>query len=328
MNLLETIIKTENLTKKYNGRAVVDHVNLCLRPGEIYGFLGPNGAGKTTTLRMILGLIRPDSGSVNILGKVIDPARRQTLRAIGAVGEHDSFFGDETAGEYLRFFARLRGLCEYEDQIQELLAHFELEDFENLLANRFSQGMKRKLNLIRALIGQPEVLILDEPASGLDPHGIRQVREILVSQRERGCAILISSHILSEVEQTADRVGIIDKGKLLMEDTVESVRNHFVQDTRLTIELQEPLPELLQVLQETQGIKRVCQQGTKLVLDVEPGVDVRAKASERIAEMHGLVIGMHQESTSLEDAFVQITSEGINQLDPHGKTEKSTGSNT
>jgi len=323
---LDAIIETKNLTKKFGDRTVVNQVNLSLMSGEIYGFLGPNGAGKTTTLRMILGLIQPNAGTVQILGHPVSKENSQAKSFLGIVGEKDKFFGDETAREYLQFFAQLNGLINYEQRMFKLLDYFQLTPFMDLLANRFSQGMKRKLNLVRALMGDPKVLILDEPALGLDPHGIRQVRELMNAQRQRGCAVLLSSHILSEIEQTADRVGIIDKGVLLLEGTVDDVRNSLMTSAKLTVKLNSTPEGLNNALQALPGINKVRQEDNTFILDVDPGTDVRVPVSQRVIDLGGLVIEMYLEEASLEEAFIKITQENVNRFEDTNVISQRSGS--
>jgi ABC-2 type transport system ATP-binding protein len=217
------VIEAEGLTKRFGSRIAVDGLSLTARPGEIYGFLGPNGAGKSTTIRMLLSILEPDSGEARICGYRVSRGAREVRRLVGAVGEVQHLYGDMTCEEYLRFFATLYGVEAPARRSGEVLDELGLSSRAGDRAVELSKGLQQKLGLARALLHDPPVLVLDEPVSGLDPHGIREVREIISRERDRGRVIFCSSHVLSEVERTADRVGIIRKGKLVFEDTIEEV---------------------------------------------------------------------------------------------------------
>jgi ABC-2 type transport system ATP-binding protein len=214
------VIEAEGLTKQFGSRAAVDALTLTARPGEIYGFLGPNGAGKTTTIRMILGILRPDRGNVRVCGKPVRPGDTATRRLTGAVAEVQHLYGDMTCREYLRFFAGLHRVPQPDRRIAQVLEDVRLGDRAGDRAITLSKGLQQKLGLARALLHDPPILILDEPVSGLDPHGIREVREIICRERDRGRLVFFSSHVLSEVERTADRIGIVRQGRLVIESAI------------------------------------------------------------------------------------------------------------
>ncbi|MGI9335262.1 MAG: ABC transporter ATP-binding protein [Gammaproteobacteria bacterium] len=198
-------------------------MDLNARAGEIYGFLGPNGAGKTTTIRTLLGVLRPDQGTVRICGRTVRLGDRHGRVLVGAVSEIQYLYADMTCREYLDFFARLYGVGRIRERITEALADVGLADRATDRAVDLSKGLQQKLGLARALLHNPPVLILDEPVSGLDPHGIREVREIICRERERGRVVFLSSHVLSEVERTADRIGVICRGRLVYDGRVEAI---------------------------------------------------------------------------------------------------------
>jgi ABC-2 type transport system ATP-binding protein len=313
-DIAETVIRTNDLTKVYDGRPVVNKVNLVVRPGEIYGFLGPNGAGKTTTIRMILGLLQPTSGTVELFGHDVRHSGSELRGRLGVAGEQPFLYDDMTALEYLTFFARLYGVKDGPRRVTTLLERLDLAPFGHLLAREFSQGMQKKLTLARALLHDPEVLILDEPVSGLDPYGIVQVRELLGEKRQAGQAILISSHILSEVERTADRVGIIHRGWLIMEDAVDAVINRLTPGTELEVELQSEVPGLTEILKRLASVREVHAENDLLTIAVEGDSDIRASVSHAIAAAGGVVIGMNTRRATLEEAFVRLTEGRLKQL--------------
>ena len=204
------ILETSCLSKSFGGQAAVKDVSLKIRRNSVYGFLGPNGAGKSTTLKMIVGLLRPTSGRIFFNG---EPFKREDLSKIGSLIESPALYGNLTAEENLMVHTKLLGIPK--DKIQEVLETVDLTDTGRKLASQFSMGMKQRLGIAIALLDDPELLILDEPANGLDPVGIQELRELISSFPQRGMTVILSSHILTEVAQVADTIGIINKGKLL-----------------------------------------------------------------------------------------------------------------
>jgi len=217
-------IEVEGLVREFKkGPRAVDGIDLEVKPGEIYGFLGPNGAGKTTTIRMLLGILPPDTGSIRICGRTVRRGDRAGRMLVGAVSELQYLYADMTCQEYLGFFAGLHRVASTKERVAQMLGDVGLADRARDRAVDLSKGLQQKLGLARALLHDPPVLILDEPVSGLDPHGIREVREIITRERDRGRLVFISSHVLSEIERTADRIGIIRQGRLVYEGPVGDV---------------------------------------------------------------------------------------------------------
>ncbi|MPQ31124.1 ABC transporter ATP-binding protein [Clostridium estertheticum] len=218
------VLKINNLSKKYKNIKVVDNINLNVKEGTIYGFLGPNGAGKSTTIRMILGLIKATSGTVKLFGDDIQENRIKILKRIGAIVESPSYYGHLSAYDNLKIWAELKGVNS--NKIVEVLKLLNLSEAKNKKINNFSLGMKQRLGIAQALIGDPDFLILDEPTNGLDPMGIREIRNLLISlAKDHNKTIFISSHILSEMELIVDDVGIINKGKLLYEGSLSKLKS-------------------------------------------------------------------------------------------------------
>jgi ABC-2 type transport system ATP-binding protein len=217
------VIEVEGLSKRFGARLAVDGLNLHAPAGAIYGFLGPNGAGKTTTIRMLLGVLQPDQGTIRICGREVRRGDRAGRMLVGTVTEVQYLYDDMSCQDYLAFFAGLYGVDEPRRRVSETLADVGLTDRAKDRAVDLSKGLQQKLGLARALLHNPPVLILDEPVSGLDPHGIREVREIILRERDKGRLVFLSSHVLSEIERTADRIGIIRQGRLVFEGSVSSV---------------------------------------------------------------------------------------------------------
>ncbi|AVQ45965.1 ABC transporter ATP-binding protein [Clostridium botulinum] len=228
---MENILQTYNLTRKYGTTAVVDNINMNIKKGEIYGFLGRNGAGKTTTLRMIMGLISPTKGKYDLFGKKMGD--REVFGRIGAIIETPGFYPNLTARENLDIHRRLMGIPnkEYVDEALEIVGLTDY-DIKKKKVKKYSLGMKQRLGVARALLHKPELLILDEPTNGLDPVGIKEMRETLLDlNKKKEITILVSSHILGEIQQLATKIGIIHKGKLLEEidyKNFEKKNRHYI----------------------------------------------------------------------------------------------------
>lgn len=221
---MDYILRTINLSKKFIDNEVVTNVNMNIRKGEIYGFLGPNGAGKTTIMKMILNLVKPSIGEIEIFGEKLNFKAYETLKRIGSIIEYPVFYDKLTGRENLELHCEYMGYYD-KSAINRALELVNLSGIDDKPVKNFSLGMKQRLGIARAIITKPEFLILDEPINGLDPIGIKQIRNLLkMLSKEYGITILISSHILSEIEQIADTIGIITNGILIKEVSMESIR--------------------------------------------------------------------------------------------------------
>ncbi len=225
---MDYMITTEHLTKKYKNFVSVNNISLHIRRGSIYGFLGPNGAGKSTTMKMLLGLTAPTKGSFSIDGKHFPEDRMDILKEIGSFIEAPSFYANLTGRENLDVIRRILGLPK--ESVEDALQLVGLAEFGDRLAKKYSLGMKQRLGLAGALLGRPPILILDEPTNGLDPSGIHEIRELVKSLPGLyDCTILISSHMLSEIELMADDIGILNHGRLLFEGSLDELRQTAVK---------------------------------------------------------------------------------------------------
>jgi ABC-2 type transport system ATP-binding protein len=221
------LIETEHLVKKFGDKAVVDDVGFQVNAGEIFGFLGPNGAGKTTTIKMIVGLLRPSAGMVKVGGFDVMGQPLQAKAACGYVPDEPNLYGKLTGRELLRFVGDLYGLDrnQMSRRSEELLRLFELADAADDTTDSYSHGMKQKTSLAAALVHDPRVLVLDEPTVGLDPKSARLIKDILRQMADRGSAVLLSTHILEIAQNMCDRIGIINKGKLIAIGTMDELRH-------------------------------------------------------------------------------------------------------
>lgn len=232
------IIETKQLTKTYSEFTAVDSLNLHIPKGTVYGFLGPNGAGKSTTMKMFLGLTKPTSGTFSIDGKKYPENRIEILKSVGSFIEAPAFYGNLSGEENLDIVRRILGLPK--SAVDEALDIVGLTQYKNRLAKKYSLGMKQRLGLASALIGKPPILILDEPTNGLDPVGIHEIRTLIRSLPQMfDCTVLVSSHLLSEIELMADNVGILNHGRLLFEGTLDELKEGARQKGYPTDNLEE-----------------------------------------------------------------------------------------
>lgn len=221
---LEYIVKTTGLTKKVKGKELVSNINLHIKKGEIYGFLGQNGAGKTTIMKMLTGITSSTSGEIELFGHKLTNRSKAALKRVGSIIEYPTFFEHLTAMENLKIHCDYLGYYD-EVAIKQALNMVHLKGNENGRVKDFSLGMKQRLGIARAIITKPELIILDEPTNGLDPIGIKDIRDlILMLNQEYGITFLLSSHILGEMEQVVNRIGVINKGKLINEISIEEIR--------------------------------------------------------------------------------------------------------
>lgn len=299
----EWIIQTKNLTKKYRGRPAVDHLDLEIEKGDIYGFLGPNGAGKTTTIRMLLGLIQPTEGSIRIFGRELQKDKLAILRRIGSLVEYPSYYGHLNAVDNLEAIRRILGAPK--SRIDEVLEIVSLTSESRRAVKGYSLGMKQRLGIAASLLGNPDLLILDEPTNGLDPSGIHEIRELIKSMpAQYGITVLVSSHLLSEVEQMANRVGIIRDGRMVFQDTIHNLRQQASHDMELVVS--EPDSALW--LARDLGVAGTLRQGTL----VFPGMQDKQVAVlvKQLVENGHDIYRVEQNKKSLEDIFMQVVGEG------------------
>lgn len=246
---MDYILKTNNLTKDFKKFSAVKNLNMTIKPGEIYGFLGENGAGKTTTIRMIMGLIKVTSGDIELFSKKYSKKNRNLLQRVGSMIEYPGFYPNLTAGENLEIHRRMMGIQD-KNCIIDSLKRTGIGDVKDKKVKEFSLGMKQRLGIARALLHHPEFLILDEPTNGLDPMGIKEIRELIIDLcNNQGITFLISTHILSEIQQMATKIGIIHKGELLEEinyDELQKRNRHYINikvndDKKASLILEEKL---------------------------------------------------------------------------------------
>ena len=293
----ETVIETSALSKRYGDAIVaVDDLDLRVRRGEVYGFLGPNGAGKTTTLRMLLGLVRPSSGAATVLGA--PPGAPPALARIGSMVEAPAFYPYLSGRDNLRVLAGHTDVAER--RIDEVLDEVRLLDRAGDRSATYSLGMKQRLGVAAALLKDPELLILDEPSNGLDPAGMAEMRQLIRSLGSGRRTVVLSSHLMGEVEQICDRVGVIRDGALVAEGTVEQLRGN----ARLRVRA-EPLGAAARVAEALPGVRHVDRNDDRLEVSADPA----SAAAINSALVHaGIAVSeLTVARASLEDVFLELT---------------------
>jgi ABC-type multidrug transport system ATPase subunit len=296
----ELVIETRALTKRYGDAIVaVDDLALRVRRGEVYGFLGPNGAGKTTTLRMLLGLVRPTSGQAAVLGAA--PGSPEGLARIGALVEAPAFYPYLSGRDNLRVLAGHAGVSE--DRVEAVLAEVRLSDRADDRSATYSLGMKQRLGVAAALLKDPELLILDEPTNGLDPAGMAEMREFMRSLGEGGRTLVLSSHLMGEIEQVCDRVGVIRDGSLVAEGTVEQLRGRAGLRVRA-----EPLSDAARVVGAIPTVDEVTSVDG--VLDIAVDTAQAPAINRALVEAGIAVSALYPQKASLEDVFLELTANG------------------
>jgi len=294
----DAVVATHGLTKRYpNGIIAVDGLDLVVRRGEVYGFLGPNGAGKTTTLRMLLGLIRPTAGSANVAGG--SPGTPGSLKKVGAIVEAPAFYPYMTGYDNLRLLAIYCGVPV--KRVDSALDAVELTPRARHKFSTYSMGMKQRLGIAAALLKEPELLILDEPTNGLDPQGMADVRNLITQLGQGDRTVLVSSHLLGEVEQMCTRIGVIRKGKLVAEGTIDELRGN----SKLLIRA-KPTDQAMAVLAAECGADKVkVTDDGAFSLSVEPAR--AAELNRRLVQAGIDVTELRESERSLEDVFMELT---------------------
>jgi ABC-2 type transport system ATP-binding protein len=292
-------IVIEDLTKRYDSEVVaVDHLDLTVGSGSVFGLLGPNGAGKTTTMRMLVGLIRPTSGRVSIFGETITPGAT-VLRRVGILVEGPGFVPHLSGRENLELFWRSGGAAMADANLDHALDIADLGDAVNRKYKTYSHGMRQRLGLAQALLGKPDLLVLDEPTDGLDPQQMRQTREVLRHAAESGTTVLVSSHLLSEVEQVCDHVAVMDKGRLVAAGTVSELSG---ATTAVYLEVDDA-SRARRVLDSAIGVGKVTPEGRGLSVELD-GIERKAVVATLVEAGVGVetITARHH----LEDAFIGL----------------------
>ncbi len=305
------VIETHDLSKKYGSFSAVNNLDLIVREGEVFGLLGPNGAGKTTTILMLLGLTEPTSGNVRVLG--LDPARQplKVKSRVGYIPDMVGFYDDLSAWENLRYIARLNGfpMREAVITIEAALDRVGLLDVADHPVKTFSRGMRQRLGVADVLIKQPEMIIMDEPTQGLDPEGAREFLHLIRALKAEGITILLSSHLLHQVQEICDRVGLFSRGEMVLVGTVpELARKVLGQAYRVYLEIKGDPDTILQALRTVKGSKQ-SRQTDDLKYEVEAEHDIRAETARAVIACGGELLHLDVEAQSLDEIYAHYFKE-------------------
>jgi len=312
---MENAIEVKVLTKFYGSLLAVDRVNFTVKSKEIFGLLGPNGAGKTTTIRMICGMLRPTSGTAVIAGFDVSQKPLEVKRRIGLVPDISNLFGELSARVNLEFMGKLYGLDKKtrRERIDQVLELFQLKERQNDLVKYYSKGMHRRLTVAAALLHQPEILIMDEPTSGLDAQTARLVREILISLNKEGRTILLTTHQIEEADKLAQRVGIIDQGKLIALDTPEQIKNSTQGMRALEIKIMngEDQQKWLPILRLAEGVDNASLAEGRIRILSKDLSQMIPTIVNLVDKRGGRIENISVAQPTLEDAFINLTGKSI-----------------
>ena len=311
--MVENVIETFDLTKRYGDFTAVESLDMAVQKGEIFGFLGPNGAGKTTTILMLMGLSVPTSGKATVAGHDIIDNSREIRSVASVLPEYSSLYGELTAAQNLEYVGKLNDLTKdiREERIGEMLKIVGMSDWADEKYEKFSRGMKQRVGIAATLVKQPKLVFLDEPTLGLDPVATKEVRELIIRlNKEQGLTVVLTSHMLNEVQMTCDRVGIINKGKLIVMETLENLTNDMIGSEERNIEfmLSEVPHGLVRNLEAVEGVKSVTQKSNRLF--VYGGVESDYKVSKTITDNGAVILMMKPKEYSMEEIFMKYYEEG------------------
>jgi ABC-2 type transport system ATP-binding protein len=305
---MELAIEAVGLTKKYGSLIAVNKLDLKVERNTIHGFLGPNGAGKTTTIKVLVGLLKPDEGTVKVLGQGIRGDMPDVRLGIGYMPELPKFPKHLKGWELLDIYGRMYGMTEQErkEQIPKLLDMVGLKGREKDLIGKYSKGMQQRIGIAQALLNNPELVILDEPSLGLDPVGMVEVREILKEVAKEGMTVFISSHLLFEVEQICSHVTIINRGASLVSDTLQNVSSMLGGPAILHVEVAKMSNTVVSAVKSLSFVSNVLQTSNTLRIQLATREDVRAQVSQEITRSGGIIVDMSLKGSNLEDVFLQL----------------------
>ena len=317
---MELAIETNGLTKRYGSLTAVNKLNLKVKRNTVHGFLGPNGAGKTTTIKILVGLLRPDEGSVKVLGQELHGGNEGFLHAfyehadsrlgIGYMPELPKFPKHLKGSELLDIYGRMYGMTEQQrkEQIPKLIEMVGLKGRENDLIGKYSKGMQQRIGIAQALLNYPDLVVLDEPSLGLDPVGMVDVRELVKNIAREGMTVFVSSHLLFEVEQICTDVTIINRGTALVSDSLPNVSGLLSGPALLHVEVAKISKNVVGAVKSLPFVSNIVQTGSTLRIQITTHEDVRAQVSQEITRAGGIIVGMSQQKSNLEDVFIQLIS--------------------
>lgn len=302
----ENIIEIRDLTKQYGTKTAVDHLNLDIHRGEVFGLLGPNGAGKTTTILMLLGLTEPTAGTAEICGRNCARNPLDVKSIVGYLPDNTGFYTDMTGRQNLRFTGRLNGLegQELEERIEMLLERVGMTYAADQKAGTYSKGMRQRLGIADVLMKDPEIIIMDEPTLGIDPEGIRQLLALIEElAKEDGRTIMISSHQLHQIQQVCDRVGIFVEGRLIASGTLAQLEEQIRKNGSYLLEIEtQPCDDrVLGMLYQQPGVQKIEKEGNRFLITGK--TDLRGELTRFLGEHGYTVLHLHQRGGDLDEIY-------------------------
>jgi ABC-2 type transport system ATP-binding protein len=306
---MDYAVETTDLTKCFGSLTAVNKLNLKVQKNTIHGFLGPNGAGKTTTIKILVGLLKPTEGSVKVLGQEVHVDDADSRLEIGYMPELPKFPKHLKGAELLDIYGRMYGMTQQQraEQIPKLIELVGLKGRENDLIGKYSKGMQQRIGIAQALLNNPELVILDEPSIGLDPVGMVEVRELMKTISKEGMTVFLSSHLLFEVEQICDHVTIINNGSMLASDTLQNISNT-LGPAMMHIELTDLSDAVISAVKKLPFVSGTWKTGSTLLIQVKTYDDVRAQVSQAVTGAGGVIVGMSQKTSNLEEVFLQLVT--------------------
>ena len=307
----QIVVGTKDLTKSYDGVTVVDHLNLQVNENEVFGLLGPNGAGKTTTILMLLGLTEPSSGTALVGG--FNPTREpfKVKNLAGYMPEKVGFYDNLTARENLDFIAQLNKInyADSQHRIDQLLDAVGISEAADMTVGKFSRGMRQRLGVADVLIKNPKVAIFDEPTAGLDPEGIRQILDLLAGLSQQGTTVIMSSHRLHEVQRVCHSIGILAKGKMVVQGSIDELGREALAGSRYRIEVEiaEQAAQLVDLVKEVSGVMKVESEGNKLIISADS--DLRSKIAKKVVQSDIPLVEMKIQEFTLDEIYMKYFHE-------------------
>ena len=307
---MDLAIETVDLTKKYGSLVAVNNLDLQVKRGTIHGFLGPNGAGKTTTIKVLVGLLKADGGTVKVLGQVVRGDQPDVRLNMGYMPELPKFPKHLKGWELLDIYGRMYGMTEQQrkEQIPKLLDLVGLKGREKDLIGKYSKGMQQRVGIAQALLNDPDLIVLDEPSLGLDPVGMVEVRELVKEVAKGGTTVFLSSHLLFEVEQVCTHVTIIHRGVSLASDTLQNVSNMLSGPRILQVEVAKLSESTLEAVKHLTFVVNASRDGNVLTIELKTRDDVRSQVSQEITKSGGVIVSMNLKGQNLEEVFMQLVS--------------------
>ncbi|MTI94644.1 MAG: ABC transporter ATP-binding protein [Firmicutes bacterium] len=307
------IIEIKDLVKRYGENLAVDHVNMAIQEGEIFGLLGPNGAGKTTTINMLIGLTKTDGGEIKIFGKKVNGHNGATKRNIGVVPQEIAIYEDLTAAENVTLFGKLYGLNgrELQQGVNDALAFTGLEERAKQLPKKFSGGMKRRLNIACAIVHRPKLIILDEPTVGIDPQSRNHILDSVRQLHSQGATVIYTSHYMEEVEELCSRVAIMDQGRVIAKGTQDELKELVASEERIVISLSKVNYTLVDELKQLTGVRECSLNETDLTVMVARNSALIGRIIDIVTATGVEVLSVDVQKPTLESVFLTLTGKSL-----------------